>query len=399
MPHVTLPGPGRELETYAVGHPSPYPAEASGPFPRTVYAAAHVIADPLAPQSPWYDAAVDWDATLAFRTHLWRLGFKIAEAMDTSQRGMGFGWEQAKELIRLSTAAAKAEGGDLASGAGTDHLDPATSHNLDDVIRAYEDQVSFIEGLGGRVILMASRALARVARGPDDYLRVYGRILSQAREKVILHWLGDMFDPVLAGYWGTGDLDRAADTVLSLMREHAGKIDGIKISLLDKQKEIALRRRLPAGTVMYTGDDFNYAELIAGDEQGSSHGLLGIFDPIAPAAAAALARLGAGDRAGYDAILGPTIPLSRLIFEAPTQFYKAGVVFLAWLNGFQDHFAMIGGMQSARSIRHYAEVFRLADQARLLRDPELACHRMALLCATHGIDQAGRSAPAARIVA
>jgi Protein of unknown function (DUF993) len=386
---VTIPSPGKDLEIYTVDRASPYPLRAQGSFPRTVYAAAHVVADPLAAQTPWFDAAVDWDATLAFRSHLWRLGFKIAEAMDTAQRGMGFGWEQAKELIRRSIQAAQAEGGDLACGAGTDHLDPRSSPSLDDVIRAYEEQVSFVEGQGGRVILMASRALARAARGPDDYLKAYGRILSQTSDRVILHWLGDMFDPELAGYWGTRDLDRAAETVLALMREYARKIDGIKISLLDKDKEIQLRRRLPEGTVMYTGDDFNYAELIAGDEQGFSHGLLGIFDPIAPAAAAALARLGSGDRAGYDDILGPTVPLSRAIFEAPTQFYKAGVVFLAWLNGFQDHFAMIGGMQSARSLLHYAEVFRLADKARLLRDPELACCRMAVLCEMHGIEQTG----------
>jgi hypothetical protein len=387
MPQVNLPGASGSLETYRVGPASPYSMTASGPSPRTVYAAAHVVADPLVAQNPWSNTPVDWDATLAFRSHLWRLGFKIAEAMDTSQRGMGFGWDQAQELIRRSIAAAKAEGGDLASGAGTDQLRPQDARSLDDVIRAYEEQFAFIEGHGGRAIMMASRALARVARSPDDYLKVYGRILSQAQGKVILHWLGDMFDPELAGYWGSESFEQTLETVLALMNEHAGKIDGIKISLLDKDKEIQMRRRLPAGTVMYTGDDFNYAELIAGDEQGYSHGLLGIFDPIAPAAAAALARLRVGDRAGYEDILNPTVPLSRAIFEAPTQYYKAGIVFLAWLNGFQDHFAMIGGMQSARSILHYAEVFRLADQARLLSDPELACHRMGVLCQMHGIEQ------------
>jgi hypothetical protein len=308
--------------------------------------------------------------------------------MDTSQRGMGFDWATAQELIRRSIRAARAEGGDLASGAGTDHLDPAAAGGLDDVIRAYEEQVGFIEGEGGRVILMASRALARVARGPEDYAAVYGRILAQAREPVILHWLGDMFDPALGGYWGSRDLDAAEETVLGIIRDNRARVEGIKISLLDKDREIAFRRRLPEGVAMYTGDDFNYAELIAGDEQGHSHGLLGIFDPIAPAAAAALPRLASGDLAGYHAILDPTLPLSRTIFEAPTQFYKAGIVLLAWLNGFQDHFTMVGGMQSSRGILHYAEVFRLADQARLLRDPELAAHRMAALCALHGIEPA-----------
>lgn len=385
MPQVTLPGPSKSLETYRTGPASPYPLTASRPFPRTVYAAAHVVADPLVAQNPWNASAVDWDATMAFRSHLWGLGFKIAEAMDTSQRGMGFGWEQAKELIRRSLAAARAEGGDLACGAGTDQLRPQDARSLDDVIKAYEEQFSYIEGQGGRVIMMASRALARVARSADDYQRVYERLLSQARGKVILHWLGDMFDPELGGYWGSNDFERNLETVLALMQQHAGKIEGIKISLLDKEKEIQMRRRLPVGTVMYTGDDFNYAELIAGDAQGFSHGLLGIFDAIAPAAAMALEKLGSGDRTGYEAILNPTVPLSRAIFEAPTQYYKAGIVFLAWLNGFQDHFAMVGGMQSARSILHYAEVFRLADQARLLKDPDLACRRMETLCKLHGV--------------
>jgi len=392
MTTIQLPRADRSVETYGVGPASPFPDRAATPFSRTVYAAAHVVADPFASDLPWFRTAVDWDATMAFRSHLWRLGFRVAEAMDTSQRGMGFDWPMARELIRRSIRAARAEGGDLASGAGTDHLDPLTAESLDDVIRGYEEQVGFIEGEGGRVILMASRALARVARGADDYARVYDRILRQARSPVILHWLGAMFDPALEGYWGSADLDSAEDTVLRIISDNRTQVEGIKISLLDKDREIAFRRRLPEGIVMYTGDDFNYAELIAGDGQDHSHGLLGIFDPIAPAAAAALAKLTAGDRAGYDAILEPTVPLSRKIFEAPTQFYKAGIVFLAWLNGFQDHFAMVGGMQSARGLLHYADVFRLADQARLLRDPDLAVHRMAALCETLGVAAAhGRS--------
>ena len=355
-------------------------------FPRIAYAAAHVVADPIAMTDPWTRPVVDWDKTMAFRHHLWRLGFRIAEAMDTSQRGMGFDWRSAKELIRRSIAEARTvQGADLASGAGTDHLAPASARTIDDVIHAYEEQFAFIEGEGGKAIMMASRALAAVAKGPDDYARVYDRILGQASGKVILHWLGDMFDPALRGYWGSGDFDAALDTVVAIIERHAGKVEGIKISLLDTDKEVRLRDRLPDGVVMFTGDDFNYPELIAGDGKRHSHALLGIFDAIAPVANAALARLAEGDKAGYDALMAPTVPLSRKIFEAPTEYYKAGIVFMAWLNGHQDHFTMVGGMQSARGISHYADVFRLADQAGLLADPELAVTRMKTLLAVAGV--------------
>jgi hypothetical protein len=355
-------------------------------FSRIAYAAAHVVAEPLAMNDPWSRPAIDWERTMAFRRHLWRLGFRIAEAMDTSQRGMGFDWESAKELIRRSIAEAKTvEGADLASGAGTDQLAPAAVRSLDDVIAAYEEQFGFIEGQGGKAIMMASRALAKVAKSADDYALVYDRILSQASGKVILHWLGDMFDPALKGYWGAADFDAALGTVVAIIGRHAGKVEGIKISLLDADKEVALRDRLPDGVVMFTGDDFNYPELIAGDGKKHSHALLGIFDAIGPAANAALAKLAEGDRDGYDALMAPTVPLSRKIFEAPTEYYKAGIVFLAWLNGHQDHFAMVGGMQSARGILHYAEIFRLADRAGLLADPELAVRRMQSLCAVAGV--------------
>ncbi|AZO73939.1 MAG: dihydrodipicolinate synthase family protein [Mesorhizobium sp.] len=364
------------------------PAEAiiGADFPRVAYAAAHVVADPFAMTEPWSQAAVDWDRTMAFRHHLWRLGFRIAEAMDTSQRGMGFDWASAKELIRRSIAEARTvKGADLASGAGTDHLLPAAAKTLDDVIHAYEEQFAFVEGEGGKAIMMASRALAAVAKGPDDYANVYDRILSQASGKVILHWLGDMFDPALRGYWGSDDFDAALETVVAIIERHAGKVEGIKISLLDAGKEVSLRDRLPEGVVMFTGDDFNYPELIAGDGKRHSHALLGIFDAIAPVANAALVKLGEGDRAGYDALMAPTVPLSRKIFEAPTEYYKAGIVFMAWLNGHQDHFAMVGGMQSARGICHYADIFRLADQAGLLANPDLAVARMRALCAVSGV--------------
>jgi hypothetical protein len=383
--HISLPDDDGRSSRYALAGQPARPVIGAR-FSRIAYAAAHVVADPLAMTDPWSRPVVDWDRTMAFRHHLWRLGFRIAEAMDTSQRGMGFDWANAQELIRRSIAEARTvDGADLASGAGTDHLAPSAAKTIDDVIRAYEEQFAFIEGLGGKAIMMASRALAAVAKGPDDYISVYDRILSQASGKVVLHWLGDMFDPALKGYWGSSDFEAALDTVVAIIERHAGKVEGIKISLLDAGKEVALRNRLPDGVVMFTGDDFNYPELIAGDEKRHSHALLGIFDAIAPVANAALAKLAEGDRAGYDALMAPTVPLSRKIFEAPTEYYKAGIVFMAWLNGHQDHFAMVGGMQSARGIVHYADVFRLADQAGLLADPELAVARMKSLCAVAGV--------------
>lgn len=382
---ITLPSENGSRASYRlVGQPAE--PRIGAQFSRIAYAAAHVVADPFAMTDPWSRPVIDWDKTMAFRHHLWRLGFRIAEAMDTSQRGMGFDWTSAKELIRRSIAEARtAKGADLASGAGTDHLAPAAAKTLADVIHAYEEQFAFIEGEGGKAIMMASRALAAAARGPGDYAHVYDRLLSQASGKVILHWLGDMFDPALKGYWGSQDFEPALDTVVAIIDRRAHKIEGIKISLLDADKELALRDRLPEGVIMFTGDDFNYPELIAGDGKRHSHALLGIFDAIAPVASAALAKLAENDRAGYDALMGPTVPLSRKIFEAPTEYYKAGIVFMAWLNGHQDHFAMVGGMQSARGIGHYADVFRLADQAGLLADPDLAVARMKALCAVAGV--------------
>lgn len=349
---------------------------AGGFASRVAYAAAHVVADPLADNTPGQRAAIDWEATLAYRRHLWSYGFGVAEAMDTAQRGMGLDWEGAKELISRSTAEAKAAGGLIACGAGTDHLAPGPRVSVDDVLRAYEEQCEFVEGEGSRVILMASRALAACAAGPDDYARVYDRVLSQVSQPVIIHWLGDMFDPALAGYWGSHDLDAASDACLDILAQNAAKVDGIKVSLLDEQREIDLRRRLPEGVRMYTGDDFNYPSLIAGDDQGYSDALLGIFDAIAPAAANALAALDAGDMTRYEALFAPTVPLSRHIFKAPTYFYKTGIVFLAYLNGYQDHFRMVAGQESGRSLPHLAELLVLADAAGLLKDAELAANRM-----------------------
>ena len=384
---VTLPDSDGSLSSYTlIGTPTARP-EHPPQFNRIAYAAAHVVSDPLKDTRPWNDPAIDWEATMAFRHHLWSLGFRIAEAMDTSQRGMGLNWAGAQELIRRSLAEAKTvPGADLASGAGTDHLDPADAKSLDDIIRAYETQAGFIEKHGGRFILMASRALARIARSPDDYATVYGRIITQAREKVVLHWLGDMFDPQLKGYWGSENFEEALDTVIGIIEANRDKVEGIKISLLEERYEIELRNRLPDGVLCFTGDDFNYAPLIEGDGNKHSHALLGIFDAVAPQASSALSSLAAGDTARFRAIIEPTVPLSRKIFEAPTQYYKAGVVFLAWLNGHQSHFTMPAGMQSARGISHYADIFRLADQANVLDQPELAIRRMRQLLAVHGIE-------------
>ncbi|MEJ8811377.1 dihydrodipicolinate synthase family protein [Variovorax ureilyticus] len=390
---LTLPTTAGTLVPYALEGSTPVKPPAGVKFDRIAYSAAHVVSDPRAPIDPWLQCAVDWDATIAYRRRLWSLGLGVAEAMDTAQRGMGLDWPTSLELIRRSLDAARDVPGALvASGCGTDHLDIDKVKSVDDVIRGYEEQMAAIEALGGKLIVMASRALARVAKGPADYERVYDRILSQAKQPVILHWLGDMFDPALAGYWGTSDIDRAMNTALGIIGAHPHKVDGIKISLLDKDKEIAMRRRLPPGVRMYTGDDFNYAELIAGDGHGSepTHGksdaLLGIFDAIAPAASAALGELAAGHLDKFHAILGPTVPLSRHIFVAPTRFYKTGVVFMAWLNGHQSHFTMVGGQQSTRSLAHLAELFRLADAANLLEQPELAVKRMKTLLALHGVE-------------
>ncbi len=392
-PSLRLPQSDGSLARHVLSTRPAWTAPAAPRFNRIAYSAAHVVADPLAAVDPWLGAAIDWDATIAYRQRLWRMGLGVAEAMDTAQRGMGLDWPTSLELIRRSLDAARDVPGALvASGCGTDHLAPDAATNIDGVIGAYEEQMAAIERLGGRLIVMASRALARVAQKPSDYERVYDRVLRQAREPVILHWLGDMFDPALKGYWGHDDVDAAMETALAVIGANLSKVDGIKISLLDKDKEIAMRRRLPPGVRMYTGDDFNYAELIAGDDVGSapthrhSDALLGIFDAIAPAASAALSELAAGRTARFHEILAPTVPLSRHVFQAPTRFYKTGVVFMAWLNGHQSHFTMVGGQQSARSLLHLAELFRLADAAGLIEQPDLAVARMQHLLALHGVD-------------
>jgi hypothetical protein len=365
---IQLPGRARPLEIPSPGWARSYPP----PSLRRVYAAAHVAA---------CDAeTIDWDATLRFREHLWAHGFGVAEAMDTAQRGMGLSWVQARELIARS--ARYPARGALACGAGTDQLADGQSHPIARIIDAYAEQMGFVQAAGADVIVMASRALAASARGPRDYLEVYGALLRQAERPVILHWLGEAFDPALRGYWGSAEFGGAADTVLELISRFGEKVDGVKLSVLDSGREVALRRRLPAGVRLYTGDDFGYAGLIRGDADGHSDALLGAFAAITAPAAAALAALDRGDLAGYDAAMAPTVPLSRLIFEPPTYHYKVGVAFLAWLNGFQPRFAMLGGLQRRRPARHLIRVFELAAAAGALTDPELAVERMSGLLAT-----------------
>jgi len=373
------------LQEYAVREPRKFDRPTK-PFTRKALAAAHVVADPLSAKEPWLEQAIDWDATLAYRRHLWSWGFGVAEAMDTAQRGMGLDWASSLLLIEKSVQEAKSiPGAEVASGAGTDQLAAGKTYSIPEIIAAYEEQCTAIEKLGGRIILMASRALAASAKSPHDYGKVYDRILSQVKEPVVIHWLGEMFDPALEGYWGKKDHLAAMDVCLSVIEKNKSKVDGIKVSLLDKDKEIVMRRKLPKGVRMYTGDDFNFAELIEGDAQGYSDALLGIFDSIAPAASQALSFLSEKNISQYHEVLAPTVPLSRHIFKAPTRFYKTGVVFMAWLNGHQEHFVMVGGQQSARHVLHLSELFRLADAAGLLADPELACRRMKQLLSVHGI--------------
>ena len=385
--HVRLPREGGAVYDYSVKGDFFYAENAVAPRSRIPYAAVHVVADPLADVSPHSPAVVDWERTLAFRRHIWNYGLGVAEAMDTAQRGMGLDWEAAKELIRRSVAEAKAVGGKIVCGAQTDQLAPGSARTLRDVEAAYEEQCGFVEGEGGEVVIMASRELARIARGPEDYARVYDRVLSQLQRPGLIHWLGEVFDPALAGYWGHADLDDAMSQCLAIIVANQGKVEGLKLSLLDQQREISMRTRLPDGVHMFTGDDFDFPTTIAGDGHRYSDALLGAFDMIAPAASAALIALDAGDKDSFDAILQPTVPLSRHAFGAPTFFYKTGVVFMAYLNGHQDHFRMVGGLESGRSAVHLAELFVLADGAGLLRDAELAVDRVRRVMALAGVSE------------
>ena len=387
MTTLRLPTETGTIEPYTLQGEALPPPPGDPVFNRVAMAAAHVVSDPVSGIEPSLGGEVDWDRTIAYRDHLFAHGLAVAEAMDTAQRGMGLDWPTALELIRRSVENARAHKGAIVfSGCGTDQLDPAEARSLDDVIGAYLTQMDAVQGLGGRVIVMASRALARIAKGPDDYARVYAKVLAHAQEPAIIHWLGEMFDPALKGYWGGHDFARTVETCLAVIADNVAHVDGIKVSLLDAEKEILMRHRLPEGVRMYTGDDFAYPTTIKGDWQGHSDALLGILDVIAPAACHALVALAQGDEAAYDRLLAPTVPLSRLIFRSPTRFYKTGVVFMAWLNGHQDHFTMLGGQQSMRPLPYFTGIFRLADQAGLLRDPDLAARRMRQLLDLHGVD-------------
>lgn len=386
---LLLPDPGGTLQWWTPTGRVVQAMPVEGFTSRVALAAAHVVPNPLADNSPGSPAVIDWDRTLAFREHLWSLGFGVAEAMDTAQRGMGLDWRATSELITRSAARAAERGGRIAVGVGTDQLPPGT-HSLDSVVAAYSEQLEVAEQAGAQVILMASRALAGAADGPDDYVKVYGRLLEQVSGPVVLHWLGKAFDPTLACYWGSTDLDDAADTVLALIADHAPRVDGIKVSLLDARREVGLRRRLPRDVRLYTGDDFHYPELIGGDGVGDhphSDALLGVFAAIAPAASAALQALDRGDPEMFAALLEPTVPLARHLFGAPTYYYKTGIAFLAWLNGHQPAFTMVGGLQAGRSLPHLARTLQLADDAGVLGDPDLAVGRMRHLLAVHGVEQ------------
>jgi hypothetical protein len=383
---VTIPLEDGSLIVHSLGEPAHFERPARPLQSRRAFAAVHVVADPRAENTPASGANIDWDATLAFRRHLWSWGLAVADAMDTAQRGMGLDWPNTSELIVRSLKEAKAEGGDIACGANTDQL-PEGPASRERIVDAYQEQIDLIESNGGQPVVMASRHLAAAAAGPDDYRQVYSEALGHVSGKAIVHWLGDMFDPALAGYWGSRDLDEASDGFLAVLEENAAKIDGVKLSLLDRDREIELRRRLPEGVRMYTGDDFDYPTTIRGDGERHSDAFLGAFDLIAPAASAAIQALDAGEVEQFDKILAPTLPLSRHVFSHPTYYYKTGVVFMAYLSGHQDHFRMVNGLESARSIVHLSRQLTLADQAGLLPDPELAAHRMRLVLELAGVEQ------------
>ena len=387
---VTLPLDG-QLRRYELGEPGAWHRPTSPITSRIAYAAAHVVPRALAENVPDAPADLDWDATMAFRHELWSYGLGVADAMDTAQRGMGMDWSSTRELIRRSGREASSAGGRLACGAGTDQLVaqdiPSGSRGLAMITDAYREQIETVRDAGAQVVLMASRALARVATSPSDYLSVYGTLLAQSDRPVILHWLGEMFDPALRGYWGAADVSSATATFLRLIEENADKVDGVKVSLLDATHEVALRRALPTGVRLYTGDDFNYPELIIGDDDGYSDALLGIFAAIYPAASTALQALDAGNACRAGEILESTRELGRHIFEAPTSYYKTGVAFLSWLTGHQPAFAMVGGLASGRSVRHLTRVFVLADRAGLLTEPDLAAHRMRMYLEINGVGQ------------
>ena len=356
---------------------------------RVAYAAAHVVPKTHADNTPGQPADIDWDATLAFRRNVYSWGLGVADAMDTAQRNMGLDAAATRELIARSAEVAREEGGSVVVGVNTDHV--AETHiTIEQVIAAYLEQLHFTEEQGAGPVLMASRHLARVATGADDYRRVYREVLSRATVPVVLHWLGTAFDPELAGYFGADDWETASGVLLDVIHESPGKVAGVKMSLLNAESEISVRERLPEGVRMFTGDDFNYVGLIGGDTvgQGESHSdaLLGAFAAITPVASAAIQALDAGDPEAYLRILGPTEELSRQVFAAPTFYYKTGVAFLAWLNGHQPAFQMVGGLHSARSLSHLSRIVELANASLALEQPELARQRWHGMLRLNGVE-------------
>lgn len=344
---------------------------------RVAYAAAHVVPVVWGDNTPGQPADIDWDSTLAFRRNVYSWGLGVADAMDTAQRNMGLDAAATRELISRSAQVAREEGGSVVVGVNTDHVEE-THISLDQVIDAYKSQLHFTEEQGAGPVLMASRHLARVAESADDYRRVYRSVLESATTPVVLHWLGTAFDPELEGYFGASDWQTASGVLLDIIAENPGKVAGVKMSLLNAESEISVRERLPQGVRMFTGDDFNYVSLIGDSGVGArpySDALLGAFAAITPVASAAIQALDAGDAAAYQRILGPTEELSRQVFAAPTFYYKTGVAFLAWLNGHQPAFQMVGGLHSARSLPHLSRIVELANASLALENPELARER------------------------
>lgn len=384
---LKLPTGDGDLQEWGPSQRAPTTPAPGGFVSRIAYAAAHVVADPTADTAPGAPPPIDWEATLAFRRHLWSHGLGVAEAMDTAQRGSGVGWETASELISRTAREADRVGGGAVYGAMTDQLRPSQRYQPAKIAAAYREQVSFIEEQGGTAILMCSRHLAAVASTPEEFIGVYDDVIASSSRPVWIHWLGEAFDPALAGYWGSADPRQAAETVLGLLKSHPGKVSGLKLSLLDAALEVSMRRRMPEDAKMFTGDDLNFVDLILGDREGHSEALLGILDPIAPVAAAAFQALDRGDVDAYRSLLEPTVPLSRHLFSEPTYHYKTGIVFLAYLNGFQGHFRMVSGAESARSLPHLARLLVLADDAGLISRPDLAEHRMSLILELAGIQQ------------
>lgn len=385
---VNIPAPAGEIVQYTAPDAHPYEMDRTPPTARRAFAAVHVVADALAPDTRDDSTPIDWGATMAFRHHVWSCGLGVAEAMDTAQRGMGLSWPAAQELIARSLTEARSVGGSIVCGVQTDQLSLSNELTLTEITAAYVEQCEHVENGGGQVVLMASPHLAATARSADDYLEVYSGVLSQLGRPALIHWLGAPFDERMAGYWGSTDVDIATETVLSLLNGHPAKIEGIKLSLLDQRLEIELRASLPSGVRMFTGDDFDYPTTIEGDGSHHSDALLGAFDGFAPTAAAALRALDRGDLVDYHRIIDPTLSFSRHVFQAPTKFYKTGLVFLAFLNGLQDHFRMLGGFESARSTMHLAHVFVSAAEGGILHDVERAAWRARQVLSVFGVDQA-----------